>query len=386
MKKTVPLFIILLITIPFSLDATETRISALGSEENLLIDDSNIYSFPSCLERFVERGIVEYGLYPYADSIAYFSFLKELGRLGNIGLVFNKKGIPLFPSTSYQTLIAQPYLLINLYYSRRITGTLSIGVSGGYGVAASNVDEPGTANDITNESSVSSGKISLGYFIGEEEHFLELSAGAHSYEFTYELGGNFTFNNDNKISTDFSGRFFYYLNDYLSLIPFFTYSTLDLSSKEIAGSITTEIKRITTTKRAGVGINLMPFQENRIIIGVLYNTKVFEKTSVDYDTTVMDNNIPVIVCGIESELKSWFIVRAGIRKSLLIRKVESSDGINSVMTEKDTPFKLNVGFGIRFGSLEVDAIINEDLPFTYGYFISGKENPVFTKVSATYLF
>ena len=130
------------------------------------------------------------------------------------------------------------------------------------------------------------------------------------------------------------------------MIPFFTYSTLDLSSKEVAGSITTEIKRITTTKRAGIGINLMPFQENRIIIGILYNTKVFEKTSVDYDTTVMDNNIPEIVCGIESELKPWFIVRAGIRKSLLIRKVESSDGINSVMTE----------------------------------------NPVFTKVSATYLF
>lgn len=386
MKKISLLFLIF-ITISFYLHATETRIAAIGSEKILLIDDTNIYRFPSSLERFIERGIVEYGLYPYTDATAYFSLLKEVGKLGNIGLVFNKKGIPEFPSTGGGTLIAQPEALFNLYYSIKIKDVLSIGASGGYGVVASNVDNEGTANDVTNESSVSSGSISISYLLGASEHLVELSAGAKNYIFTYKTGDDFTFENDNKISQDFSGRFFYYLNDYLSLIPFFSYSKLDLSSKQSPAPISqVEIERITKTTRAGIGANMLPFEENRIIIGVIYNSTVYEKSCVAYDTTITNNSIPEIVSGIESELKSWLIVRAGIKKSLLINKVESSNGIKSIITEKYAPFKLNLGLGIRFGSLELDAVINEDLPFTYGYFISGEENPIFTKVSATYLF
>jgi len=390
MKKKLFLCSVLLISILFYLNATETRITALGSEKNLLIDDTNIFIFPSSLERFIERGIVEYGFYPFTDSIAYLSLLKELGRLGNIGMVFNKRGIPVLPSTSNGTLIAQPDALFNIYYSLRINDALSVGISGGYGIAASNEDEEGTANDVTNESSASSSSISISYLIGAKQHLVELSGGAKNYIFTYKQGDDFSFENDNKISTEFSGRFLYNLNDYFSLIPFFNYSTLDLSSREAAyGQITpTDIKRVTTITKAGLGLNFAPFEENRVILGVIYNSKIFEKTRKPsiYDTTITENNIPEIVGGIESELKSWLTVRVGMKKSLLIHKLESSNGIKSIMTDKDAPFKINLGLGIRLGSLELDAVINEDLPFTYGYFISGEENPIFTKVSATYLF
>lgn len=386
MKKTPLLFLILLLITPFSLNSTETRISALGSEENILIDDINIYNYPSCLERFVERGIIEYGFYPYSDSFAYFSFLKELGRFGNIGLIFNKTDVPVFPTTSYETLIAQPDAVINICYSIKIKETFSIGISGGYGIAAANDDEEGTTNDVTNESSVSSGRLSISYSIGESEHFLEIAGGTNIYKFTYKQGDNFTFENNNKMSTVFSGRFFYNLNDYVSLIPFFEYSITDLSSKEAAASITTEINRITTFTKAGIGLNLVPFDENRVILGVLYNSRVSEKSNAAYDTTITDNRMPELVGGIESKLRSWLIVRAGIKKSFLIHKIESENGIKSIFTDKNAPFDLNAGLGLRFGSLEIDAVIHEDLPFTYGYFTSGKENPIFTKVSATYLF
>jgi len=386
MKKTILLIITLLISTSLFLNGTETRIAALGSEEELLIDDINVFNYPSSLEYFVERVIVEYGFYPYSDSFAYFSLLKEMGKFGNIGLVLNKTGIPDYPATSSSTMIKKPVSLFNILYSLKINENFTVGISGGYGISASNIDEEGTANDVTNESCLTSGKVSVSYFWGEAEHLLEIAGGMHQYEFSYKLGDNFSFNNNNNASIDSKGRFFYNLNDYLSIIPFFDYYKVDMSSIEKMGSAIREIERETTKTRTGIGINLSPFEENRLVVGLIYNSTILKKSSANFDSTITDKSMPAISAGIESELKSWFTVRAGITKSFLIHKTESSNGIKSVLTDKTAPFKLNAGLGIRVASLEIDAILNEDLPFTHGYFISGEKGNIFTKVSATYLF
>jgi hypothetical protein len=386
MSKKLCFLTITVILLTCTLQGTETRVSALGGEKNLLIDDTNVYLYPSCLGRFVERGIAEYGLYPYNDSLAYFSFFKEIGRFGNIGLVYNRLKIPEFPPTSSLTRIAQPEGVVDLLYSLTLKDVVSIGFSGGYGINGQNYDIQGTSNDITNESSVTSGRMSITYTFGLSEHFIELGGGVQNLVFSYKQGNSFTFENNNKMTTGFNGRIFYNLNDYVSVVPFFEYSVLDLSSRETSGSIATEITRITSTTEAGLGFNLIPFEENRLIVGFGYRNVVYEKSSSTFDTTVTENRIPEFFSGIESELRPWITLRVGIQKSLTIRKTDIQNGIQEEFTDKETPFTANAGFRLRFGSFEIDGLLHDDLRFTYGYFTSGKENPIFTKVSATYHF
>lgn len=390
MKKFLFLFIFFCIFFLLSLNATETRISSLGSETSILIDDTNIYTYPSSLIRFCERGIVEYGFYPYSDSLSYFAILKELGKFGNFGLSLNKTGIPSFPPTQSATMISQPENIMGIIYSYGFNEMFTIGLSGNYGTATSNIDEEGTANDIADESSVLQGKLGLTYFWGDSQHFLEVSSGGTQYNFTYKFGDNFTFENNNDISMNYNARMFFYMNNFFCLIPFFNYNTTDLSSEErLQGQITpTKIDRITTIQKAGIGSNLMLFDENKIILGVIYKSTTYEQliSPGGYDTTITTVQLPSVVCGLESDIKSWITVRAGVSESFITEEMESVNTIKSIITKKYSEFSFNAGVGIRFGSLHLDAILNHDTPFTGGYFLSGEEDPVFTKVSATYFF
>jgi hypothetical protein len=385
-KKIIAVSALMLILCISILSGTETRIATLGSENDLLIDDTNIYRYPSGLERFVERVIAEYGFYPYSDSFAYLAFYKEIGRFGNIGIVANKTGIPRFPETSAQTMVAQPDAVVNLFYALRIKDAVSIGLGGGYGIAAMNDDEQGTTSDVTNESSVTAGRASLTYVFGAADHFVELGGGIQTYGFTFKQGDSFSFENNNDMSTSFNVRVFYNLNDYASIVPYASYNTVDLSSQEIAGASSIDVKRIQATTRAGAGFNLAPFEENRIIIGVSYRQSVSQVQDAVSDSMVTERFMPELFGGIESEIRPWFVVRAGVTKSLRIQTIEIQNGIRSEYTYKSSPFDLKVGCGLRFGSFELDGVFHEDFRYTGGYLLSGKENPIFTKVSATYHF
>lgn len=365
---------------------TETRIATLGSEHNLLIDDSNTYLYPSCLQRFVERCIIEYGFYPYADSLASLALYKEIGRFGNIGIVANRADIPRFPETSAQTMIAQPDAVVHLLYAITVKDAVSIGIAGGYGIAAMNDDEEGTANDVTNESSVTAARASLTYVFGASGHIVELGGGIRTFAFTFQQGDNFSFENDNDMSTSFSARFFYNLNDYASIVPFAAYRTVDLSSEEISGASSINVKRLQTITEIGAGFNLAPFEESRVILGIAYRQSVTQLQYPAADSTVTERSMPGLFGGIESQIRPWITVRAGLTKSLTIETVELENGIRSEYTFKRSPFDLQVGCGLRFGPLEFDGAFHENLRYTGGFLLSGEENPVFTRVSATYNF
>jgi hypothetical protein len=387
MKNIIPISTALLLLLSLSsLGGTETRIAAFGSENNLLIDDTNIDLYPSCLERFTERIIVEHGFYPHADSLAYLAFYKEIGRFGNLGIVVNKTGTPLLPGTSAQTMVAQPEAVVRLYYAIRVRDAVSIGVGGGYGIAAMNDDEEGTTGDVTNESSVTSGRVSLTYLFGNAGHFIELGGGAETYAFQYKQGDNFVFENDNDMATSLNARLFYNLNEYVSFVPYVSYGTLDLSSKETAGAALSNVKRVHTTTKAGAGFNLLPFEENRVIIGIAYRQTAFELSDGVSDSTVTVRAMPEVFGGIESLIRSWLVLRAGLVKSLCIEQVELQNGIRSEYTTKRAPFDLALGCGLRFGSFEFDGVFHKDFAYTGGYLLSGKEDPVFTRISATYRF
>jgi hypothetical protein len=387
MKNTILIFsACMLILYCAVLEGTETRIVTLGSESDLVIDDTNIGRYPSGMERFAERCIFEYGFYPYSDSLAYFGFYKEIGKFGNIGIVANRTGIPPFPETSSQTLIAQPDAVVHLFYSLRFKDAVSLGIGGGYGIAAMNDDEEGTANDVTDESSVTSGRASLTYAFGASESFVELAGGIQTYSFTFKQGDNFSFENDNSMSTSYNFRLFYNLNDYASFIPYAAYNTLDLGSHEVSGAATSDVKRLQTATKAGVGFNLAPFEENRIIMGIAYRQIVSQVADAVSDSVLTERHMPEFSGGIESQVRSWLVVRAGMKKSLCVQTVERQNGIRSEFTYKSAPFVLHVGCGLRFGPLEFDGVVHNEFRYTGGYLLSGEENPLFTMVSATYRF
>ena len=96
---------------------------------------------------------------------------------------------------------------------------------------------------------------------------------------------------------------------------------------------------------------------------------------------------PQVFAALETHVNSWLTLRFGASKGAFHR-VEIDDTAapgNAVF--RDSPFSMSLGAGVKVGSLQLDAIMNDAFPHNGLNFISGNTtSPLFPKVSATYSF
>jgi len=95
---------------------------------------------------------------------------------------------------------------------------------------------------------------------------------------------------------------------------------------------------------------------------------------------------PQLFAALETHVNSWLTLRFGANKGAWEKlKVEGTGGDKLELT--GSTFSMNLGAGLKFGNLQLDAVLDDRFPNHLPYFISGDStSDMFAKVTATYPF
>ena len=102
---------------------------------------------------------------------------------------------------------------------------------------------------------------------------------------------------------------------------------------------------------------------------------------------------PQVFMALETQVDSWLTVRFGANKGVFhTYKVEGRSGVaGKTITLKNSPFSMNLGAGVKVGSLQFDAVLDNFFYNNPAAQFLGNNNSnffnnryVFQKVSATY--
>jgi len=167
-----------------------------------------------------------------------------------------------------------------------------------------------------------------------------------------------------------SARYWMKCNDKVDFVPAASYYHIDTSRE--GDSIDRTINGI----NAGGAFEFAVNQDNLLILGASFSH--VKNNATDTSRTMLPN----LFGALEWDIKSWLTGRVGAQQAMVM----SSDGDTFDFT--DSSFRYGLGVGIHFNNFDVDATLNEDFPFTGGYFISGDETSgnMFGRVTGSYYF
>jgi hypothetical protein len=194
------------------------------------------------------------------------------------------------------------------------------------------------------------------------------------------------------------GRMFYELNETITLVPYVSYRFFDLSYKADSAIDWKDnywgIKG--SSINLGIGANIKVNEDNLLIFAVEpYDYYKYEPsdppagTSVEYTYTYF----PTMYLALESDVKDWLTFRAGAQKYFYKQEnnVEEDEDVNNT-TWTGSGYNFTMGLGFHIGDFDIDAYINNNLPFRLGYWLTGfqeyynSEDPPVYMLSAMYHF
>jgi len=116
------------------------------------------------------------------------------------------------------------------------------------------------------------------------------------------------------------------------------------------------------------------------------------------DLTATETLMPNVFAALETHVNNWLTLRMGATKGVQNRlKIEDNATGGPTLKVSGSPFNMNIGCGVKLGTLQLDAIMNSFFPHTLGGFfgnLSGNNTGIpgttgftaFPKVTATYSF
>lgn len=241
---------------------------------------------------------------------------------------------------------------------------------------------------------------------------------------------------------DFRGRAFYEWNDMVTLVPYVEFGTFDFSLKGDSMKVfsrpfvtdtldwkDTNYGAKGTMLLFGLGANLKVNENNLLVFAVEpYGYYKLEQsdpatgfvrqdqysypyTDDPYSWGVTHENtstvLPVFHLALESDVRDWLTFRIGAEKGFYKDEYKTSyksqyavepvgqEGNNTeTYTETDTNvgswFDYWMGLGFHVGDFDIDAVVNNNLPFRVGYWLTGYTNnydgPPVYMLSAAYHF
>lgn len=174
------------------------------------------------------------------------------------------------------------------------------------------------------------------------------------------------------------------------LVPVFKYYSFDLSTKT-SGPPAATFDNSLKGWQAGVAGNWTVGNNDLFVLGVAFAQNRAEQKEavfaapVPADGKATETIAPEVFSSLETHVNNWLTLRFGARKGAYDKvKAEPTGGGNAEITS--SPFTMNIGAGVKLGTLQLDAILNTAFPQTLGWLGSGIAGVYFPKVTATYSF
>lgn len=415
MKRT--LMILALMAIMFGMaSATDTRVATFGPASMFINDYTDIYFLPANAVYYPRLIAAEMGAsfpvasdtnWSYGSAAMLFSNAEQ--TFGVVGFDINHdiEGSDFLSTATGSFGIPGPDNRFHVFYAKKLNN-LTAGLHIGWAGASATQD----SKDTTNAYSVKSeGSSNLWLINGEvmmeasENASAELSIGLMMQSFNGTIANSWrtppVANYENNLESDggmglqMELRAEYGMSDNLKLIPIIDFGTNSIGYKSSSTDTTFHPrggKKSETNFGGAFGCNYKPV-ENVTIVGGLFigsetatiedTTQAFTQdvdTLIDYKKEEYNTFIfPGFCVGLEVDLLKWLTLRAGVAKTLENNSTKMEEYQTLDMTVIETsattaPYFYAFGLGFKFGKLAIDAKVNNNLPYSMGYLMSGINN------------
>jgi hypothetical protein len=192
----------------------------------------------------------------------------------------------------------------------------------------------------------------------------------------------------------FAGRMMWQWQPNVVVVPVVKYYSMDLSVKTIAGATTNTWENTFNGWQAGVAGNWTLGQNDLFVLGVTFAQNKLEQqldfTGLAPDTAeITETLMPQVFAALETHVNPWLTLRFGAQKGAFHKlKIKSLEVGDEQIEVTGASFLMNLGAGVKLGTLQFDAVLANDIYQNLGYLTSGNSTPggLFPKVTATYSF
>jgi hypothetical protein len=202
------------------------------------------------------------------------------------------------------------------------------------------------------------------------------------------------------------GRMMWQWQPNVLVVPVFRWYSFDLSTKT-AGVTTVTSSNTLSGWQAGLAGNWtlgtndlfvlgVAFAQNRLdqesdIFGIAADINASSPppyTPIGPELKATETITPLAFAAIETHVNNWLTLRLGANKGAFERvEVEEQGGGSRNISTSLSSFSMSLGAGVKLGTLQLDAVLNDTFPQTLGGLFSNAPSYVsFPKVTATYSF
>lgn len=205
-----------------------------------------------------------------------------------------------------------------------------------------------------------------------------------------------------------AGRAMWKWQSNVMVTPVFKYYSFDLSNKFV-NTTTTSYQNSLKGWQAGIAGNWSLNQNDLFVLGFAFaqnkleqqfdvfglNSGVLGGFGLSDTLDVTETLSPQVFGGLEVHPSSWLTLRFGAQKGMFHTYKAKDAGSNSeTVTLKNSPFSLNMGAGVKLGTLQLDAVLDTFFAHNPIAQLMGGSNATygnsagvaFPKVTATYTF
>ncbi len=218
------------------------------------------------------------------------------------------------------------------------------------------------------------------------------------------VSGYGTIEQDANMAYGFRGRMFYNLNDEVTIVPYVGVKMWDFSLKADSTDFNWDVEyeniygyygedghfgQKGMMFDFGLGANIEVNEDNLLVFAVEpvsylkmepseIPDELLERDGLsDASIEVKRMAMPRFRLALESYVKDWLTFRVGGVKSLykttysMEMTEEGGDKHSEEMNETTAPFNYFMGLGFRVGDFDIDVVINNELPYHMGYWLTG---------------
>ncbi len=402
MKKMLTVALVMLLLMSINAFASETRVKTMGENNTILLDDANIWEFPSRINEYPNLAV---GDFAYDEN----GYTGDYDGFGGFGIHWK------FGSDN-DWVLATYISTLGPYTSRRVLGgdypLLNTDLLPTSFSSLNNMDNRGIdfifgykmdQMSLALAFSMYSASETYEYETSEEEKsfsYFDVSLGlteeTNQLDVAINLGvGTFTDKDsdgaeisepDGFMDFGVNGRIFFQSFDKVTLVP---HAGLNFSNRGIKNNVTSQsVSMAYLDLDLGCGLNFTPATNVLAVLdfGFALDVMNVERKYLDPDnnTDISEANvfIPYVKMGVDADVFKWMDIRFGATHTNKGWAVD--DGNDNTLSRGYTENDTYLGFGFHWGRLHVDTYTDPELFLEGLNFISGANHDMNFQISAIY--